>query len=252
MPNDNHLINVPDLVPPSRIARATRSVGRWLLSNLAAVAALVVAGGALYASMHANDIAKQAKVQAARTSLAIEPEAIPTSEPPLADFLSRYGVTDTGPRYMLIVGADQKLLLITWATVRNSGTNEARDIKLQAKIEFELPPTHADRLAPITAQFTIGDLAPGQARSQDIHASLTFDHVQPSTTKTFQKLFEEDTIRGKLTLTTSYTTPDGDRVESGKFVGTTSSGGGRIGAQSVATSEIARFVQKQASSAAAK
>ena len=250
--NKSELIEVPELGPPSRTAQATKAAGRWLLSNLAAVAALVVATGALLASMHANDIAKQAKTQAARTFLAIEPEAIPTSEPPLAGVLSRYEVPNTGPRYMLIVGADQKLLLFTWATVRNSGASEAKHVKLQAKVEFELPPTHTDRITPITAQFSIGDLAPGHARSQDIHAALTFSHLQPATTKTFQKLFEQDIIRGKLTLTASYVTPDGDRTESGTFVGTTSGGGGRIGTQSVATAEIARFVQRQASSAATR
>jgi hypothetical protein len=222
---------------PGDVGAAGPELGRteaWLTDLIKKkpieIVALLVSLGALYFAFQANSISKDAKNLAARTYLLVEPQLIPTDQEPLASLAKNFGVSSDRKRYVAVYGKDETLTTVLWITVKNAGAHEAHDAKLHVIIDFIRPDHPDDAVLPITHEFDLGDLAPGQVIAQDVMASVSSEAGRESLpAATIQNLFETDQMLARVRFKTSYVNTAGDRIYSGSYFGTSRAGGALIG-----------------------
>ena len=228
-----------DAQDPKHFRRTNFELPKWLKKQGLDVGALAVALVAVFMSFQANDVARQAREQSARTYLEITPETIPTDAAPLNEVNSRFNSIVARPRYVLVYGNEQNAFVVIWLYVKNAGTNEAKDIELSVKLDFLPQSEQYAPILPIAQTFNLGDLAPGAARTQDILVQVSMNNSKMDAPgAAFQHLFEEDLIKARLIANGSYLSIDGKRIQSGRYIGTTSEGVSRIGLQSFKTGII--------------
>jgi hypothetical protein len=160
----------------------------------------------------------------------VEPELIPTSKEPLTSLAKSFGVSADREKYVAVYGKDETLTTIVWVTIKNVGAHEAHDVKLHVDLDFVRPDHPDDAVLPITHDFDLGNLAPGQTVHQDVMASVSTGNAKnPLPAANIQNWFETDQMRARVRISASYASIAGSRIKSGSYFGISRAAGALVG-----------------------
>lgn len=212
------------------ISNGVNNLRVYLKKHLLELGAITISLLSVFFAYDANQTSKEAYRASTLTFLSVSPDLIPINDKPLLDMSREFGIDTSVSRYVALFGKGKNLTAISWLTIRNVGSREARNAQLDVNIGLSRDKVPLDSIFWVSHSFELGDLAPGNGVTQDIFLTIPFSHMDTlSIAQLLQNYYEKGILHVYITAKASYLNEQSERIYSGNFSGRTENAGRRIG-----------------------